>query len=225
MNADALKPNNRLNDLHVAQDQTVEVKKGYSWFVKLMRIVFPLLAVGLIFVAVALPQMKEELVIVPKEEIVQQAPSQIGENELLNPNFETVDSNQNPVKVTAARALHNQENPNLIKLDQPYADLKMSDGSAITINAKNGSYEQEAEKLYLRDNITITHESGYTLNAQELRVDMQSREAFSDKEVTIDGPAATINAAGLTGSITDGALTFNGPIQLILKENKVSEEQ
>jgi lipopolysaccharide export system protein LptC len=220
MNADSLQQNKRLSDLHVSKDQVVQVKKGYSWFVKLMRVFLPLIALGLILFAITLPQMKEELVIVPKEEIVQQAPSQIGENELLNPNFETVDSNQNPVKVTAARALHNQENPNLIKLDNPRADLKMNDGSNIIIQAQNGSYEQKSEKLYLRDSVTITHESGYQLKAQELRIDLKSREAFSDKAVEINGPAATISAVGLKGNITDGTLIFNGPTTLTLRQTQ-----
>ena len=220
MNADNLKPNDRLNDLHVSKDQVVQVKKGYSWFVKLMRICLPLVAVGLIFVAVTIPQMKEELVVVPKEEIMEHAPSQIGENELLNPNFETMDSNQNPVKVTAARALHNQDNPNLIKLENPHADLKMKNGATLEIKAQDGSYEQETEKLYLYDNVVITHESGYRLNTQELRVDLQSRKAFSDKAVQIDGPAAKIQAVGLQGSVTDGILIFKGPIKLTLKKTQ-----
>ena len=218
MNADSLQPNNRLSDLHVSQNQVVQVKKGYSWYVKLMRIFLPIMAVGLIFVAITMPQMKEELVIIPKEEIIEEMPSQIGENELLSPNFETIDSNQNPVKVTAVRALHNQDNPNLVKLDNPQAALKMKDGSDLNIAAQNGAYEQESEKIYLQDNVKITHESGYVLRTQELKVDLQSREAFSDKDVEIDGPAAFIRSKGLQGSMTDGTLIFNGPTTLILKE-------
>lgn len=207
----------RLSDLNIQHQDTVEIKKGYSWFVKIMRLALPLVAIILIFVVIALPQMKEQLVIVPKEEIIEQTNNDIGENELLNPHFETIDSNQNPVNVTAARAVQNQDNPKLVKLDQPKADLQMADGSKVQIMAAQGTYEQETEKLFLQDNVSIKHASGYELKAEELRVDMQTREAFSDKAVQIDGPAAKINAIGLKGNVDEGTLLFKGPIKLILK--------
>ncbi len=211
--------NNTLNDLNKGNESVV-VGRGYSNFVKLMRWGLPLLAIALVFVVVGWPKMEDKLVIVPKEEIVQKPQNEIGENELLNPKFETTDSNQNPVSVTALRALQNQENPNLVKLDQPNADLKMRNGKQVLVSALNGTYEQETEKLYLNNNVVIKHESGYALSAEELRLNMKTREAFSDKNVMISGPDVDIKAVGLEGEMGAGRLLFKGPIQMTIKPNK-----
>lgn len=213
----------RLENLKI-ENRNTKVGKGYSWFVKTMRVVLPLIAIALTFIVIVLPKMKDQLVIVPKETLVQPTNSNIGANELLNPNFETIDSNKNPVKVTATRALQNQENPNLLKLENPQADLKMKDGSDVDIQAVNGAYEQETEKLFLTKDVIIKHASGYQLNAEELRIDMKTKEAFSDKNVTINGPAAKIEATGLEGNVDNGILTFKGPAKMTLKSSKNKQQ-
>jgi len=215
---------NRLNNLDT-QHQHVEIKKGYSWFVKSMRLILPLIAIGLIFIVITLPKVKEDLTVMPKSELVEKPTNEIGENELLKPHFETIDANKNPVYVTAIKALQNQDNPNLIKLEEPKAKLKMKNGAGVKIKALKGSYEQETEKLFLQDNVLIEHASGYQLQAEELRVDMKTREAFSDKTVYIDGPAAKIEAVGLKGNVDDGTLIFNGPIRLTLKPTPIKEKK
>ena len=206
----------RLQNLNYEQ-QDIKVSKGYSWFVKSMRFILPIIAIGLTFVVIAWPKMEEDLVIIPKEELVQQPKNEIGENELLTPNFETIDSNQNPVRVSATRALQNQENPNLIKLENPNADLQMKNGDKVNITSLDGSYEQETQKLFLKNNVQIKHASGYELRAEELRVDMKTREAYSDKKVSIDGPVAFIQSNGLEGNVDNGTLIFKGPAKMILK--------
>ena len=205
----------RLENLNI-DHQDVTVGRGYSWFVKSMRLILPVAAIGLIFAVVAWPKMEEELVIVPKEELVQKPQNEIGENELLNPHFETMDSNHHPVNVTAARALHNQDDPNSIRLEKPNANLQMENGDPVNIQALNGTYEQETQKLFLENDVAIKHGDGYELRAQELRVDMKTREAFSDKNITINGPTINIEATGLNGNMDNGTLIFNGPAKLTL---------
>jgi len=209
----------RLNELNVS-DRKITVSKGYTRFVKSMRYLLPLFVLGLMIVVITWPEMEDKVVIVPKEDLIPQSSKDIGENELLNPKFETTDAQQNPVNVTAVRALQNQENPNLVKLEQPNADLKMKDGSAINIQANQGTYEQGVEKLFLQEDVRIKHESGYELQAEELRVDMKTREAFSDKNVRIEGPEATVEATGLDGNVEAGVLIFKGPAKLTLQPNK-----
>jgi lipopolysaccharide export system protein LptC len=205
----------RLDELHVGQ-RNISVNRGYTRFVKSMRYVLPILAVILTVVVITWPDMEDKIVIVQKDELIPTSESDIGENELLNPRFETTDAQNQPIHVTATRALQNQENPNLIKLENPVADLKMKNGSKVNIKALNGTYEQETEKLFLQNDVKILHESGYKLHAEELRVDMKTREAFSDKNVSIEGPDAYIEATGLEGNMNDGILIFKGPATLTI---------
>ncbi len=198
-----------------SREQTVN--RGYSRFVKSLRFILPVIAAILVVVIMAWPEMEDKIVVVDKEDILPNSASEIGQNELLNPNFKTTDAQSQPIHVTALRALQNQENPNVVLLDKPNADVKTKDGTPINIQALEGTYEQEVEKLFLKNNVIITHGAGYELRAEELRVNMQTRDAFSALPVTIDGPAATIKATGLEGNVGDGVLIFKGPAQLTLK--------
>ncbi|MCI5059964.1 MAG: LPS export ABC transporter periplasmic protein LptC [Alphaproteobacteria bacterium] len=213
----------RLSDLNVADNHGAVINRGYTRFVKSMRIIIPLIALALMVVVITWPEMEDQVAVIPKETLIPQA--EMGENELLNPNFETVDSQMNPVKVTAQRATQNQDDPDLVNLDKPNADLKMKDGSGLLIEADRGVYEQEAEKLFLESNVILQHESGYELQAKELRVNMQSREAFSDKDVYVTGPEAQIQATGLEGNVETGILLFKGPAQLTLTPAKEQPEE
>lgn len=212
----------RLDELKV-QNRDISVNRGYTRFVKLMRYGLPILAVALIAIVITWPEMDDKIVVVDKADILSDSKNNIGQNELLNPKFETTDAQQQPVNVTANRALQNSENPNLVKLEKPVADLKMKDGARVNIEALDGTYEQESEKLFLQNDVKIKHESGYELNAEELRVDMKTREAFSDKNVSIDGPDAKIEATGLEGNVEDGILIFKGPAKLTIKNNQEVE--
>lgn len=205
----------RLHELDTPTRDT-SVNKQYSRFVKWMRFVLPVLAAALIVVVITWPEMEDKVVVIPKENIIPTGQTEIGQTELLNPNFETTDKNMNPVVVTAHRALQNRENSDLVKLEQPVADMKMKNGSNVHIQAVKGTYEQEAEKLFLEEDVRIKHESGYELFAEEMRVDMQTREAFSDKDVQVQGPEAHIDATGLEGNVDDGLLIFKGPAKLTL---------
>lgn len=212
----------RLNALDVGV-RDVNLRTGYTRFIKLMRYALPLIALALMVVVITWPEMDDKVVVIQKNELIPSSSNDIGENELLNPRFETTDAQNQPVNVTAARALQNQENPNLVTLDAPNADLQMKNGARINIQALDGTYEQESEKLFLQNNVKVNHESGYALHAEELRVDLKTREAFSDKDVQIDGPDATIEAKGLEGNMNEGILTFKGPAKLTLQQNPAEE--
>ncbi len=206
----------RLDNLAVDTRET-QVGVGYSWFVKLLRFGLPLAALGLVFIIIAWPKMEEDLIILPKEEIVQQPDNEIGENELLSPKFETVDSNNQPVNVTAERAIYSREQPDVVVLEKPNADIKTNNGEQVLIDASKGTYDQKTKKLFLQDAIKVEHESGYVLSAEELRIDMDRKEAFSDKAVEIDGPNAKVKAIGLDARMQDGVLIFKGPATLTIK--------
>ena len=160
--------------------------------------------------------MEEDLIVIPKEDVIAQPDNEIGENELLNPQFESVDANQNPIIVTAERAIYNQDNPNLVTLEKPKANLKTQNGEDVFVNAHTGTYEQKTKKLFLQDDIEISHASGYILDAQELRIDIAGKQALSDKAVEINGPNGTVIATGLVANMQDGVLIFKGPAKLTL---------
>lgn len=197
--------------------------KGYTRFVRSMRLLLPLAALVMTVVIVVWPDMEEKVVPLALEDVLPDQSESV-RNELLSPRFESTDQDQQPYTITAARAIQSQDNPELVQLEQPMADMLMKDGAWIAIEAKNGVYEQNADRLFLHGAVKLFHDRGYQLETDELRVDMKTRQAWSDKPVQAQGPEATLEAAGLEGAAGDGVLIFTGPAKLVLtgKESDLS---
>jgi len=207
----------RLNSLDLERN-VGSVNRNYSRFIKAMRYILPLIALGLLAVVATWSDMDNQIIAVPKEELIPLTETVIGQTELTNPRFESVDEFNQPITVIAEQALQSQTNPDLIDLQNPVADFKTEKGNAMHIEANSGTLEQEEEKLFLQQNVIIKHDEGYTLEAEELRMNMKTKQAFSDKEVRITSKKGVINAKGLDGNMETGILIFKGPAKLTLNE-------
>jgi len=205
----------RLSGLN-STEQNTSISHGYSRFVKFMRWSLPLFALGLMVVVMAWPELDEQIETIPQEDILSSNEIAVGGNELLNPRYETTDEQNNPVFIKAQKAIQSQNNSDLIRLDIPEADFKTATGEKVQVKAMQGTYDQTGEKLFLQNDVRITHESEYVLDAQELRVNLKTQEAFSDKSIIITGQDAQLNASGMQGNMQKGVLTFEGPATLTL---------
>jgi lipopolysaccharide export system protein LptC len=204
------------------EEAETRINQGYTRFVKFMRWGLPLAALLLTFIVFAWPEFERKTAIMPAPSDMESPDAKSGVNELLNPRYETRDNNQNPINVTAAKAIQSRSNASLVRLETPEAMLKTRKGEDVQVEALQGTYDQNEEKLFLQDNVKITHQSGYVLNAQELRINMKTQEAFSQKNVTISGPDADLQATGLQGNVEAGTLKFTGPAKLIFKKGQKS---
>ncbi len=205
----------RLADLDQSK-KTIIISRSYSRFIRAMRYILPLLALGLLAVVVTWSEIDHKIVAIPQEDLLSPSENILGQTELTNPKFDTVDEFNQPISVTADQALQNQSNPDIIHLKKPIANFKTEGGNAIYVESLNGTLEQKEEKLFLQDKIKITHDDGYVLEGNELRLNMKTKQAFSDKDVKITSDRAVINAQGLDGNMETGIIIFKGPATLIL---------
>jgi lipopolysaccharide export system protein LptC len=195
-----------------------KVNHSYTRFIKAMRYILPLIALGLLAIVATWSDMDNQIVAVPKEELIPLTETIIGQTELTNPRFESVDEFNQPILVVANQALQSQSNPDLVNLINPVADFKTESGNAMHVEANAGTLEQKEEKLFLQNNVIINHDEGYVLEAEELRVNMKTKQAFSDKDVRITSEKGVITAEGLDGNMETGILIFKGPAKLTLKD-------
>jgi len=193
------------------------INQGYSKFVKAMRFMLPLSALILTVIVITWPENDNKIMTIEEQALLPD--TDLAKNELLNPRFESVDKDLNPYTVTATRALQNQENAGFLRLENPNGHMVLKDGQTLKVDALNGTYEQEEEKLFLQDSVKLEHQSGYILTTEELRVDLKKGQAFSDKDVKITGTDGTITATGLDGDTNTEILIFKGPATLTLNPN------
>ena len=136
----------------------------------------------------------------------------------MNPRFESLDRKQQPVTITAERAVQGEEDEDLLILEKPVADIGLEGGAWLAITAQVGTYKEEGQRLMLNGNVTLFHDLGYQMETQELSIDLANNSAVSKTDVYIQGPAGTIRAKGFEGSSIDDALVFAGPAQMIIND-------
>ena len=192
----------------------IKVKGLYSRFIRSLRDILPLFALVLTVIVITWDEAARRVEPAKKQDVLPE--SATIQNELLKPVFNSVDDKNQPYTVTADRAIQGRDNPDIVQLENPVADIKLESGEMINGDAQSGLYEQKTQKLNLEGDVHIKHSNGYTLSTEELRVDMITRKAYSGRDVFVEGDGGSIDAKGLEGDVGGETLIFNGPAKVIL---------
>ncbi len=208
----------RLSRLIRNEQNRVVHSKTYSRFVRTMRYALPALALIIVVIVMAWPKMEAKITPVTPENVAQnQQPAT--QNELINPRFEGVDSQNNPYTLSATRAVQSTHNPDILLLDTPVGDVSLSTTEKLVITANKGHYRQNAGQLFLEGNVKAKHSTGYDLDTTRLTIDTKARSTRTDQPVKIVGPAGTLDATGLDARNAEGLVVFTGPAKMVLKES------
>lgn len=189
---------------------------GYSSFIRWMKIVLPLTALGIVAALFSWNSVRRDA-IVPAQEKDRTA-RDVGRNELLAPRFESLDDKGQPYTVTAVRAVQDGGEEDMVLLEGPVADMFLNGGNWVAAEALRGAFAQKSQRLLLKGGVTLYHDRGYTMEMPELDVDLQASAAWTSTAVRGHGPAATLEAKGLRAEAETGRLVFNGPARLVLYE-------
>jgi len=188
--------------------------RSYSRFVRWMRLVLPLMALGIVAVLFTWSRIEEPAIPIQQQDVAEQ--KSIGKNELVNPRFESTDEKKQPFTVTAKRAVQGEANEDLIMLERPVADMLLNSGNWIAIEADRGAFRQDIQRLFLQGHVKLFHDEGYQLETPQLHVDMEENLAWSEMAVYGQGPAGTLEATGLKANNLTGEIVFTGPAKLVL---------
>ncbi len=188
--------------------------KRRSRIVRGLRLLLPLLALILVGLVVAWPEMDRTIEPLQKEVAQSLPPS--GSNELINPRFESRDKEGRPFTVTAASAFQGGQEKDRIFLEAPLADMTLDNGAWIAVEADTGNYYQNEKRIELEKNIRLYHDAGYEMRMEALDVDLENRTAVSETNIKGRGPAGTLEAAGMVLKGQTHHLLFKGPAKLVL---------
>lgn len=207
----------RLNRLIRSEQKAVTQNVFYTRFVKAMRFALPICALIIVVIVIAWPKMEVAITPVTPTNVAQNAKAT--QNELINPRFEGVDSNNNPYALIATRAVQSQQNPDMLLLDAPIGDVDLGNQEKLIVTANKGNYRQNAGILFLEGDVKLRHSTGYDMDTTRLLLDTKARETRTDQPVKIVGPAGTLDATGLDARNAEGLIIFTGPAKLVLKES------
>lgn len=216
-NSDKQSDANRLDRISQNADAASRIyNQNYSRFIRWARLILPVFAVAIIAVVMTWDNTTQDIKAIKQET---SAPT-IGKNELLNPRFESKDQKDQPYTITAKRAVQGETNDNLIILEEPLADMLLKSGAWLAAKAKQGAYRQDTNRLLLTGDVQLFHDAGYQMNTEELNVNMETNDAWSEVDVYGQGPRGEIEAKGVDASSSKQTLKFIGPAKLTIKNSQ-----
>ncbi len=196
--------------------------------VRLLRVLIPLVAVMLAGVLVAWPQILPLLETLgsfstsfddeaPEAALTSEVAAR-SEQEVAAPRFMGVGSDNQPFSVTAARATQGDGRGNTtILLDHPQAEMTLSDGHWVSLEAEQGQFDREGQSLVLNGSVRLFHDGGYQLNTGRININLAAQYAESTTLTEGHGPTLELRAQGFVMDAKAGRLILVGPSTLIVR--------
>lgn len=183
----------------------------------IMRLVkFVLPAVALIFLAlmVAWPRLFREE---SKFELTTSEISAVKDDlRMSSPRFTGMDADNRPYRVTADAAVQDMNDHDLVRLEALQADLSMTDGSWLSVNANNGLMHNGLQILQLDGQIEAYSDFGYAFYTQSAQIDLKAGSLYSDQPVRLQGPYGHLRAKTMRATERGQRLHFAGDVKVII---------
>jgi len=188
-----------------------------SRFVRLMRVMLPLLALILTSIVLVWPQLNK-----PEGFRLSFSDVETSDDQLVmrNARFRGTDSENRPYLITADNAMQDLAHQDQVILDSLNADITLEDGTWLTLRADTGVYFQNERKLALHGNVSVYSDLGYEFHADEAEADLAMGTVESDSRVWGHGPMGRINANGLRVYERGAVVRFINGVKTTLYNDK-----
>jgi lipopolysaccharide export system protein LptC len=211
----------RLTDFPDPSSSPRRLNANYGRFVGIMKLLLPTVAIILIILVFAWPQLSDQdgrfslapVVISPED----------SENfRMLNARYTGVDRKRRPYAVTANSANQSSTDARLVKLNTPQADILLSNQSWIAITAEDGTYDRQAQILELVGNVNLFHDSGYEFHTKSAILDLMAGDAIGQEHFSGQGPFGRLSADGFRIHNQGERIELVGQSKIIMYPNRSS---
>ena len=203
-----------LNKNKITNGQAI-IAKNYSRFIGNLKIILPIIVLILIAATIILPLLQNS-----DEPSVSIENIKVKNNDLdvTAPTLSGSDDHARPYKISAAKAIMNKAEPDLITLYSPAADFT-NDNTKISAIAAQGLYNVAKKILNLSGNVTITTADGYSIKTVSADVFLATSEIIGKHKVEITNATGTMRADNFTISNKGQVATFNGAVHMVINPN------
>ncbi|NYZ16268.1 LPS export ABC transporter periplasmic protein LptC [Azospirillum sp. RWY-5-1] len=179
---------------------TRPVSRGYSRFVTLLKFVLPALALAMLALVAAWPTLTE----LPSARIA----ADKGQLEMIKPRYFSADEQNQPYSLTASRADQSEEQPGLVALDKPEAEMTETGGTWVTLRSDRGWYDRTTGILRMVGGVRVLRDDGSEFTTDEAYSDVRAGTAWGDHHVVGQGPQGEIDAIGFRMSDRGKTMVF-----------------
>jgi lipopolysaccharide export system protein LptC len=188
----------------------VEATVGYSRFVRIMKVMLPLVAFSLVVLVVLYSASGREggkvAITATNIDAVDK------DRQLVNPKLTGTDGRGQPFTVTAKGATQAPGKTRKMVFDNVVADVTMQDKSWVQVDAKVGLLDGEAKTLDLTESINIFSDKGYECHTTTARYDFGLGLLKGENPISCQGPLGLINAKKFEGLREPGIMRFTGGV-------------
>lgn len=137
------------------------------------------------------------------------------------PLYQGLDELNRPYTVTAEAARQQsgavQAGSEVIDLDAPRADITLTDGAWLLIEARDGVYDRGRNWLDLRGDVTVWHDNGTRFRSETAAVDLNAGSAAGQRPTQAQGPFGTIVSEGFELTERGAVMIFTGRAHAVLE--------
>lgn len=139
--------------------------------------------------------------------------------------FQGRSSSDRPFSVTALSATEGNTNKDVIELDEPQAEIELSEKTWIAVTAEHGRYDRKLDKVDLTGTVTVYHDNGMTFSTDQAEMDLKTNTASGSAPVMGSDDQRQLSAEGFEMRDGGGTVIFKGRSSLkIIPKEKGSGE-
>lgn len=191
--------------------------RPYSLFVKLVKIILPLIIMAIVGLLIIWPQITNIETAPLTQEDVTALKEAESENRLLNPVYNTLDSKGKPFSLTAEEARQNRSDNDKVYLVMPSAEMT-GDENTLYLQAGEGEYDQGQQVLILKDGVTIKDSQNNVLTTDELTTSITDGKAQSNAPATLTTDQGKIEGQAVIIDRQNQTTTFQGPAKAVINQ-------
>jgi lipopolysaccharide export system protein LptC len=135
---------------------------------------------------------------------------------VVDPRYQGVDEQNRPYNVTA-RVAAQVGAGDIIELEAPRADMTLSDGTWILLEAERGRFDRNRNWLDLSGDVTLWHDNGTLMRTARAAIDVNAGAASGDAPVAAQGPFGTLESEGFRVSERGRVVVFTGRARTVLE--------
>lgn len=141
------------------------------------------------------------------------------------PKLEGYTTDNLPYAMTAARAIQDTGNTNVIELEDIDATVPMTDGTLARIDARKATYDRLSNTIHLRDPMTLSTNDGKSATLQSANIDMAKGTLVTEEPVVLRINGASIDAGKMSIAENGKVIVFDNRVQMNLDPGRLNAER
>lgn len=212
-------------------DKTLDAKDAQDWhqartlprrgedprrrmIMRLVKYVLPFVALIFLALMLAWPRLFNEE---SKFELTGAEISAVKDDlRMSSPRFTGIGADNRPYMVTADAAVQDVNDHELVRLEALQADLSLTDGSWLSVNAQTGLMHNGLQTLQLDGQIEAYSDFGYAFYTQSAQIDLNAGSLYADQPVRLQGPYGHLRAKTLRATERGQQLHFAGDVKVTI---------